>query len=185
MAIPFNDNLKWEGYKNNPNWHANLPKPATAPIEDLTKRAANAAFGQPFKQTYDRGIQFVKDTARLVLKDTIRSVWTPVILPKNWKQRERVKVNAKLAGYAFVQLAFVPVKFFVALTALAMSGRFFERAQAMLDKCDSWTAHLDGRASQLEALKGVAKDKNITRDEYELYKLWLYTIPAELCRKPI
>lgn len=66
---------------------------------------------------------------------------------------ERAKVNVKLTGYAFVQLVSVPGKFIVALAALSAGPFSNEKAQWLLDKSVNWTIHLDGRASQLEALK--------------------------------
>lgn len=186
MSIPFNDNLLWGTFQTNPNWHVDQPVPAPKPLpedENQTYRAVNAVSVQTFKQGCTRSIQFIRDAARLVLKVPIRAVWTPIILPKNWRERERAKINAKLTGYAFVQLAFVPAKFTVALAALATSALSYEKAQWLLDMNEHKTAYLDGCASQLEALKEVGAKGAANRGEYDRYKAWLYNIEPKLCRK--
>jgi hypothetical protein len=122
-----------------------------------------------------------------VLKVPIRAIMTPIVLPKNWKERERSKINAKLTGYSFVQLLLVPVKFLVAIAAISASAISCKRAeQWLLDKSEGWTTyttHLDGRASQLEALKEEGIKKSNTREEYAQYREWLYNIDSKLCRK--
>ncbi len=185
MSIPFNDNLSWNSYNSNPDWHQN--QPVTPPPVSHTIQQKNQVIHQVgkqiFKQPFTRGWQFTRDAARLLLKVPIRSIWTPIVLPKNWKQRERTKINAKLAGYAFVQLASVPPKFVVALTALITLRFSLKKAQQLLDKSARVTAYLDGRASQLEALKEVGQVNASSREEYASYKAWLYTINPKLCRK--
>ncbi len=184
MSIPFNDNLCWDTYHSNPHWHKSMS--ASAPSidrENQMKRAVNEVFVQTFKQPLVRSVQFIRDAARLVLKVPIRSIWTPIVLPKNWKQLERAKINTKLTAYSFVQLVSVPAKFLVALAALATSAISWRGAQWLLDKSVRWTLHLDGRASQLEALKEVGGSNASNRHQYNLYKDWLYTINPKLCRK--
>lgn len=184
MAIPFNDKLLWNNYCANPDWHTSKSESASeADRHNQVRRVVNELSAQIFKQSFVRGVQFVRDAARLVLKVPIRSIWTPIILPKNWKELERSKINTKLTGYSFVQLLSVPVKVLVALAALATVAVSQKKAQCLLDKSESWTAYLDGRASQLEALKEVGAKGASNRKEYDLYRHWLYTINPKLCRK--
>jgi hypothetical protein len=170
MSIPYNINLSWKNYIDNPNWDSpNWDSPNWALAETVAsetcpaKRAINELFVKTFRQFFVRGEQFIRDTIRLVVKVPFRSLCTPIFLPKNWKERQRASINVKLAGYSFVQLLFVPVKFAVALVALVSSGISHKTANELLNKSDDWTADLDGRASQLEALKEEgrvnAKDK--------------------------
>ncbi len=184
MSIPYNDNLKWDAYQSKSEWYKGLPEwtPSTDHESQLI-RAANELFAQTFKQPVVRGVQCIRDAARLVLKVPIRSMLTPVWKSENWKQRERAKINAKLAGYSLVQLVSVPAKFLVALAALATSAISYQKAKRLLDKSERWTAHLDGRASQLEALKEEGRLNAKTREEYNAYKQRLYNIDPKLCRK--
>lgn len=186
MSIPYSVNLSWNFYKANTERHKEEPLAVQNPSEEVvnqTKRAVNEAFVKTFKQAGVRGVQFIRDGARLVLKVPIRSILTPIILPKNWKERERAKVNVKLTAYSFIQLFSVPVKFFVALTALAISAFSYKKAQWLLDKSETYTSRLDGRASQLEALKEEGRVNASDREEYNLYRIWLYNIDPKLCHK--
>ena len=192
MSIPFNDNLQWSVYQENPTWHKSQSEPAPARAEAIKalrgcesqmRRAVNEVFIQTFQQSFIRSFQCIRDTARLVLKVPVRAIWTPIVLPKNWKMCERSKINAKLTGYSFVQLVSVPAKFLVALAAIATSAISSKKAQWLLDKSEDWTSHLDGRASQLEALKEVGTVNASNRGEYKLYKVWLYSIDSKLCRR--
>lgn len=188
MSIPHNDNLKWAVYASTPDWHKSSTE--TAPenlteVEFKVQRAVNELFAQGLKQPVVRGIQFIRDTLRLVLKVPFRATLTPIWLEKNWKERQRSLINAKLTGYAFVQLLSVPAKFLVAIAAILTSAISQKNAQWLLDQSDSYTAHLDGRASQLEALKEEGIKNAPTRIEYKQYKTWLYQIDPKLCRKPV
>lgn len=187
MSIPYNDNLSWASFTGSSNWHIGPSEPTLPPLIDRgnPRIRVNEYFVQCIKKTFvpGRGVQFIRDTARLVLKVPIRSIWTPIVLPKNWRELERSKINAKLTGYSFVQLISVPVKFLVALVALATSAISWKKAHCLLDKSEGWTAHLDGRASQLEALKEVGGKKATDRNEYDQYKKWLYSIDPKLCVK--
>lgn len=191
MAIPYNDNLIWGIQNSNPDWHKIQPEAEElAPAideEDAEDNQAERALIELFLKTPEqlviRSIQFVRDSLRLVLKVPLRAVWTPIILEKNWKELERAKINAKLTGYSFVQLASVPVKFLVALAALVTSAISWETANWLLDESDEWTATMDGRASQLEALKEQAGKNAPDRDAYDAYKNWLYSIDPKLCRE--
>lgn len=121
-----------------------------------------------------------------MLKVPIRSVWTPIILSKNWRELERTKINIKLTGYSLVQLISVAFKAVIALVALVVSIVFSkDGANWLLNKSEGWTAHLDGRAAQLEALKEVGAKNAPDRNQYDAYKQWLYAIDPKLCRKPI
>lgn len=183
MSIPFNSNLGWENYKSNPDWHPSLPTAKPEPIDSSPlKRTVHALFVQTIKESVARTIQFVRDAVRLVLKVPIRAIRTPIILSKNWKELERAKVNVKLTGYAFVQLLSVPAKFLVALAALATLVVSAKQAQKLLTASDKWTAHLDGRAAQLEALKEEGRVCAQDPTEYKAYKAWLYSIDPILCR---
>lgn len=186
MSIPYNENLCWENYQKYPKGLQEL-YPSNENRDDESSneaaRALSEIFGQTFQQPFVRGVQCIRDAARLVLKVPVRSLWTPIVLPKNWKQRERATINMKLAGYSLVQLASVPVKWGVALAALATSAISFQKAKFLLDCSEGWTAHLDGRASQLEALKEQGRKKAPNRSEYEAYKVWLYKIDPVLCRQ--
>lgn len=186
MSIPYNENLKWGTNVSNPDWHTAV-EATTAPSADsssVAKRAGAEALTLIFKESVVRGIQFIRDGARLVLKVPIRSVWKPIILSKNWSEFERSKINVKLTGYSLVQLISVPVKSVIALAALVVSVVSKNGANWLLNKSESWTAHLDGRASQLEALKEEGAKKAPDRKEYNEYKDWLYSIDPKLCRKP-
>lgn len=186
MSIPYNDKLQWSTYTSDPNWYKNQFEAATAPSvnsRSIAKRAATEVLTQLFKQSVVRGIQFIRDGARLVLKVPIRAVWTPIILPKNWRELERTKINVKLTGYSLVQLVSVPVKSVIALAALIVSAVSKNRAKWLLNKSEGWTSHLDGRASQLEALKEVGAKKAPDRNQYDAYKQWLYGVDPKLCRK--
>lgn len=186
MSIPFNDNLLWKTYCTNPDRYKSqqisLPS-SSIDGESQAKRAGEELLTQVFQQSVVRGIQFIRDAARLVLKVPIRSIWTPIILEKNWKQLERAKINTKLTGYALLQLVSVPVKLIVALAALVTSAVSQNRAKWLLDSTEEWTTFLDGRASQLEALKEEGGKNALTREEYNAYKNWLYSIDPKLCRK--
>ena len=182
MSIPYNNNLSLPVYQTNPNWHQNLQVPSFT-SENETERAVDELFTHTFEQPVVRGIQFIRDTARLVLKVPIRAIATPIFLEKNWRERERAIVNAKLTGYSFVQLASVPVKFTVVLIALATSAISQDRAKYFLDKNEEWTAYLDGCASQLEALKEEGAKQKLSRLEFDRYKNWLSEIDPKLCRR--
>ena len=166
----------------NPNWHKTVQKPALK-NENQAKRAAGELFSHATKQPIVRFVQLIRDTARLVLKVPFRAIATPIFLKKNWEERQRALVNAKLTGYAFVQLASVPAKFMVALIALATSALSQKGANWLLDQSEGWTAHLDGRTSQLEALKEEGAKKAKDRNEFDAYRTWLYSIDPKLCRK--
>ena len=183
MSIPYNDNLSLNIYQSNPHWHQDLPVYSSKNEKQTKKRAADELFAHTFKQPAVRGVQFLRDIARLVLKVPVRAIATPVFLEKNWQERERAIVNTKLTGYAFVQLASMPAKFTVAFIALITSQLSQDKAQWLLDTSEEWTKHLDGRASQLEALKEEGAKKAENRDEFEEYRNWLYSIDPKLCVK--
>lgn len=165
MSIPYNDNLKWDSYRSDP--HRN----------DWNNNVSNQEPTEP----KNRAIQFGQDLARLVLKVPLRAVFvTPVFLPKNWGERERCTINAKLAGYSFVQMLLVPVKFMVAIAAILTSAVSCKNASQWLN---NYSAYLDGRASQLEALKEEGVKKATTRKEFDQYKEWLYEIDPGQARK--
>ena len=185
MSIPYNDNLSWTIYNKNPNWHTLKSAQEISKGQKNSDSAVNELFVQIIKQPCERGIQFIRDLARLVLKVPIRAVKAPIVLGKNWKERERCKINATLPGYSFVQLISVPVKFLIAIVAILTSAISIKRKHWLLDTSESWTAHLDGRASQLEALKEEGIKNANTAEEYYQYKKWLYEIDAERCRKTI
>jgi hypothetical protein len=184
MSIPFNDNLSWEKYTTNPNWHKCLSQDSELASVNQTRRAVNDLANQVFKQIFARGFQFVRDLARLVLKVPVRAlIITPIFLSKNWKERQRAAINAKLTAYSFVQLLSVAPKFMVAIAAILTSAISNKKAKWLLDKSENWTAHLDGRASQLEALKEVGRVNAPDRKTYDAYKQWVYDIDPKLCRK--
>lgn len=182
MSIPYNGNLCLSTYHSNPNWYQNLQAPSLK-NENQVRRAVGELFANGFKQPVMRSVQFIRDAARLMLKVPIRAIAKPIFLKKNWQERERATVNAKLTGYAFVQLASVPAKFIIALIALATSAFSQERSKWHLDTSEEWTAYLDGRASQSEALKEEGAKKAQSRHEFDQYRTWLYNIDPKLCRK--
>lgn len=188
MAIPFNDQLRWDNYTNNPNWHQTEVENDTPLLSSYVrvnpaKRALKELFAQIHPQLCVRGVQCIRDTLRLVLKVPVRSMLiTPIWLKKNWGERERSKINAKLTGYSFVQLISVPAKFLVALAALVTSAVSFKKAHMLLDASENWTKHLDGRASQLEVLKEEGAKKAASPELYKAYKQWIYSIDPKLCR---
>lgn len=182
MSIPYNNCLRLDQYLSNPDWYEDL-QDLSMKEESQTERAAGELFANAFEQPIVRTIQLVRDTLRLILKVPIRALATPIFLEKNWQERERAKVNAKLTGYAFVQLLSVPVKFLCALIALGISIVFLEKAKWLLDKSEEWTAHIDGRMSQLEALKEEGAKKCQSREEFNAYRDWLYGIDPKLCRQ--
>lgn len=183
MSIPYNENLSLNNYQTKPDWNKGLPL-ASWKYEDQTRRAAGELYALTFKGPF-RTVQFIRDFARLVLKVPIRAIANPICLKKNWQEKERAIVNTKLPGYSLVQLISVPVKFIVALIALATSVVFQDLSKWILNKSERWTSHLDGRASQLEALKEEGAKKAQSRKEFEDYRTWLYNIKPSLCRKMV
>lgn len=183
MSIPYNDSIKWGAQESDPFIDTRVKEAPLVTREDLFNRAVKEISVRSLSQLVTRGFQFGRDALRLVLKVPVRAVKTPFIFEKYWKQKENAKINAKLTGYSFVQLLSVPVKFMVALTALATLSGSAKKSQWLLDKSDDCTAYLDGRASQLEALKEEGLKEAKDNKEYESYKNWLYRIPPRLCRK--
>lgn len=182
MSIPYNVNLFWGAHKINADWQAHIIAPSKV-VDSQMKRAAKAAFALGLVEPFARSVQFIRDSLRLTLKVPIRALRTPYHLEKNWKELERAKINVKLTAYAFVHLLSVPAKFAVALTALALSAVSAKRANQLLDAIDTCTSTLDGRASQLEALKeeGVVNAKS--KEELAAYRNWLYSLDPKLCRR--
>lgn len=120
----------------------------------------------PARNFGKRSEQCLRDTARLVLKVPARLMLQPL----NWQIKERSKINAKLAGYSVVLLVTVSADFFAALFATSLQN---------------WISIFDGRTAQLEALKEVGTTHATTKEEFELYKTWLYTIDPLKCRAPV
>jgi hypothetical protein len=182
MSIPYNTNLSLSIYHSRPDWYQSVQ---VSPLKNdsQVKRAADELLSHTFKQPLVRSVQFIRDAARLVLKVPIRAIAMPIFLEKNWRERERAAVNAKLTGYAFVQLVSIPAKFMVTLVVLATVTFSQESAKGLLDISEGWTTHLDGRASQLEALKEEGAKKAQSRDEFNHYRSWLYRIDPKLCCK--
>jgi hypothetical protein len=186
MSIPYSDNIRWNSYTNTPNWYTKVPVPTQNMMpenKNSVQQIVHKIFIDTFKELYTRGVQCLRDSARLILKEPIRSVWTPIILSKNWKQRERVVVNAQLVGCSFVQLVYVPTKALMAIAALATLTVSREKALQLLDISESWSANLDGCASRLEALKTEGRGNAQNQEAYHEYKEWLFKIDAKLCRK--
>jgi hypothetical protein len=181
MSIPYNNNLRLCIYQSNPTCFEHRPKPVQE-SENQVKRAVSAIFVNAVQQPFVRGVQFIRDVLRLILKVPIRAVANAIFLEKNWQEKERAQINAKLTGYAFVQLVSVPAKFAVSLVALGVATGSKKNAKWILDTSEEWTAHLDGRASQLEALKEEGAKKSESRADYEAYRAWLYHIDAKDCR---
>ncbi len=181
MSIPYNITGLNIGNFRSPDRDAFLRdiENPSHPTEDQVVRAKgmlyDLAFGRPF-----RSVQLLQDFARLALKVPVRSL-KPIFFENSWQEKERATVNLKLVGYAFVQLSAVPVKFAVALVALQIAKSDQKKAQQFLDACEQWTAHYDGRASQLEALKEQGAKKAKDREEFEAYRAWLYGIKPEYC----
>lgn len=180
MAIPYNDGISWKSFCQYKNLLT--PQEAASTNCKTSWERAKRELAQTFPQLGVRGVQFIRDGLRLTLKVPIRAIWKPIILSKNWGELERAKINVKLTGYSFVQLISVPVKFAVALIAIATSAISQEKANWLLDKSEAWTAHLDGRASQLEALKEEGAKNAVSRELYTQYRIWLYNIDPKLCR---
>lgn len=78
---------------------------------------------------------------------------TPVVYQKNWRQRERAKVNVQMVGFSAKKVFLIPFRFLVALTALGISSVSFQKAKDLLDRNDELAVTLQGRAAQAEALK--------------------------------
>jgi hypothetical protein len=182
MSIPYNDNLSWVNYLSNPDWQDRAITPIKA-VDSQTKRAAKAAFNLGLVEPFTRSVQFFRDSLRLTLKVPLRALKTPYHLEKNWKEYERAKINVKLTAYSFVHVLTVPAKFGVALTALALSAVSAKRARQLLDSIDSCTSTLDGRASQLEALKEEGVVNATDKEALKTYQTWLYSLDPKLCRK--
>jgi hypothetical protein len=180
MAIPYNPLLSVEVYKTGQNPFENEPVASTNEVNQV-KRAISDIFDQTVKQPVIRGVQFVRDAARLVFKVPVRAIVKPIFQEKNWQELERAKVNAKLTGYSFVQFVSVPAKFAVAFAALTMSAFSAQRAKKMLDYSEGWKLHLDGRAAQLEALKEQGAKKITDKVEFEKYRIWLYNLDPKKC----
>lgn len=189
MAVPYNNCISIEAFqqslKENQSF-SSQPTIVEGTQEKLKEIAVKEFFLQTFIQPLSRGVQFLRDAARLVLKVPIRSIWTPIILPKNWKQRERAKINTKLTGYAFIQLIAIPAKILISLTAIVTEIVFWKTAtQWLLNKSRYYTAYLDGRTSQLEALKEEGVKKSLNKKEYNNYKNWLYNFDPLMCRPAV
>lgn len=182
MSIPFNQNLLCANYRSNPNWYRDISHPEIE-YPNQTKRAIDNLFAQAVTQPVVRTVQFLRDSARLVLKVPIRAIWTPVVLPKNWAERERAAINAKLTGYSFIQLSSVPIKVFAASAALAAAKFSPEGSKYLLDMSEYWITHLDGCASQLEAIKEEGCKQIKDRVEFEAYKAWVQGIDPRICRR--
>lgn len=178
MSIPYNESISLYHFKcgvNVNDFHGKWT--------DKKKTAKGELISNAFQQPVVRTVQFIRDTARLILKVPVRAIANPIFLEKNWRERERAKVNVKLTGYAFVQMVSVPVKFMVALVALGITPFSKTSAEKLINKSAAWTAHLDGCASRLEALKEEGAKGAKNRNEYNGYKDWLYNIDAKLFRK--
>ena len=182
MSIPYNTHLQWATYQSTPDWHKQVKNAPPKHSESAAKRAASEIFTLIFKESIVRSIQCLRDSARLVLKVPVRSIWTPIILPKNWRERERAAINVKLTGCSLVQLLSLSAKSLMALTALALSIISENKAHACLDKSQNCTQNMDGNASRLEALKEQGAKRAPSQIEYNEYKKWLYAIDARLCR---
>lgn len=182
MAIPYNDNLSLQMFYQNPNWYEKIETLPLTVNQSIFKQTIAEVLNLSYRPPF-RSVQFLKDLARLIFKVPIRAIATPVFLKQNWKERKRALVNVKLPCYALAQLALMPVKFLFALMALGISGPFPKKARWILEKSKQWTVWLDGRSSQLEALKeeGIKKTKN--RQEYYNYFTWLYKIEPSFCIK--
>lgn len=173
MAIPYNNHLSYNNFIYNNEWYKDPQNLKPVP------QKANPLF---IPELFRRSIQFIRDAARLVLKVPVRAVWTPIILKKNWRERERALINVKLTGYSFVHLVSVPIKLVATIASLAVMIFNINAFNSINVYRHSWTAFLDGRASQLEALKEVGLKKTKTDKEYETYKQWVYSIHPALCR---
>jgi hypothetical protein len=181
MAIPFNNALLWDNYIAKPQWTAPQEDAAPSDRKAEVKRAVHEISIGTITQAGKRGVQFIRDALRIGLKVPIRLIKNP----KKWDVRENAKINMKLAGYAFVQLLSVPVKFVVAFAALATLVFSLKHGKSMLDSSADWTARMDGRASQLEALKEQGLKRAANKEEYEAYKTWIYSIDPKLCTSKI
>jgi hypothetical protein len=177
MAIPYNPQIGFISFCS------------SAPIDDPVphKRIKNVsgyakeAIAQIFKDSIVRTIQCVRDTARLCLKVPIRALYTPIFLSKNWRERERTKINCQLAAYSAFHLVCVPAKTVLALAALVSAVFSKREAHYFLKKSRSLTTYLDGGAARLEALKEEGAKKAPSQRDYHEYKLWLYNIPRDRC----
>ncbi|MBA3957735.1 MAG: hypothetical protein H0X51_04985 [Parachlamydiaceae bacterium] len=175
MSIPYNDNLTWANYTKNPAWgQTKEPVPGTTP---------SFGFGNVLKEPCVSTVQFVRDALRLVLKVPCRAAYKPICMSKNWRELDRAKINVKLTGYSLAQLVSLPIHFLVTIVALVTFPFSREKSNWLLDISEGLKAHLDGRASQLEALKEQGAKTAKTRNDYEQYRIWLYNIPAPLCRR--
>lgn len=185
MSIPFHPSLNWVNFTAHP-YNAKLvwEPPAPAAARTAQRAAVNDLATQIFKQIIVRGVQFIRDGLRLVLKVPVRALLHAIWRQDNWKERERAKINVKLTGYALAQFVFILPKTLVALGALVTSAASQEKAQWLLSKSADWTAHYDGRASQLEALKEVGRNNADSKEQFIAYKTWLYNFDAKLCRMP-
>lgn len=182
MSIPYHDYLSLNTYRSNPCWYKSLTAQESNNNTSPAKQAVTEVLTTAFKEPIVRGVQLIRDMARLIFKVPIRAIRTPVILEKNWRERERAGVNAKLAGYAIIQLFSLPGKFIVALAALAASSLSENHTKSLLGLNKKWTAYFDGRASQLEALKEEGAKQAQDKKEFNEYKAWLYGIDPQFCR---
>lgn len=190
MSIPYSTNLSWNNFNTHPNWFVAQKDQAIEKESELTKesqakRALSDISNQVFKQPIKRGIQFLRDAARLILKTPIRCIYRPIVEKCLWRQVERTAINGKLAFYSFVQLASVPFKFLVALIALSISPFSGRKAKWLQDKSEDWTQNIDGRMSKLEALKEEGLENSTTHTEFLAYKKWIQQINPHLCRKSL
>ena len=192
MAIPYSLDLTYECYKEsliprydhecNDDWRVDSDFSLEQETTSVASRALNDLAVQIFQQPFVRGVQFIRDSLRLVLKVPFRAfIIKPIFFEKNWQEWERTKVNVKLTGYAFVQLLAVPVKLIVALVAMITLPFSEEKAKWLLDTSRELTACLDGETSRLEALKEEGAKKISEYSEFKQYKRWLYDIDPRKC----
>jgi hypothetical protein len=165
MAIPYNSDISIENYRS-------------GYIPTASERTPSFKTESAIRQIFIRGEQCIRDAARMVLKEPIRCVWTPIVLPKNWKRREHLKINAQLAAISFTQLVAVSVKPVVVLIDYVFQ-------KSISEKIESCTTYLDGRAAQLEALKEEGCSKANTWEEYQNYQKWLFQIDPALCLETV
>lgn len=182
MATPYSGILRWNTFKSTDNsyWHTYTePQRIEEEPSGQTNRAAIDAVNQVVIELIARGVQCIRDTARLVLKTPIRLIFERC----HWKQLERASINGKMAFYSAVQLVSVPPKFLAALSALCISPFSQRKAKWIQDKSESWTRNIDGRMSKLEAQKEEGLKNASCKKEFLAYKKWVERIPAHRCRK--
>lgn len=196
MSIPYNHYaISWDNYELSSGFSAmfrainresNFTSERTLRKDSYhlsthLNKVVSIIFIETIRDLVLRTVQFIRDSARVVLKVPIRVITTPSIVTHNWKERERTIINMKLPLYSFAQVLLVGVKFATALLSIPISVLSPKYGRSLLNQCQEQVLTLDGRAAQLEALKEEGRVHAKNPQEFANYKAWLYQFDPKEC----